>query len=131
WIRGDLSWRRNGTATYVDGNKVYAFGHPNLTAGPTSVPMSAGYVISLLPNLQNSFKLAVPLDVVGSFQQDRSTGIAGTLGATSKMIPVNLTLHSSLNTVQKYKFQVASDRFLTPPPTHFIVLNAITARQRE
>src|SRR5579883_2625214 len=76
-IRGDISWSANGTVTYVDGNRVYAFGHPNLTAGPTDVPMSAGYVISLLPNLQNSFKLAVPLDVVGAFQQDRSTGIAG------------------------------------------------------
>jgi hypothetical protein len=129
-IRGDLSWSANGTVTHVDGNKVYAFGHPNLTAGPTSVPMSAGYVISLLPNLQNSFKLAVPLDVVGSFQQDRSTGIAGTIGATSKMIPVNLTLHSSLNTINKYKFEVAADRFLTPPLMNFIVFNAITASER-
>src|SRR5215471_19046984 len=90
-IRGDISWSANGTVTYVDGNRVYAFGHPNLTAGPTDVPMSAGYVISLLPNLQNSFKLAVPLDVVGSFQQDRSTGIAGTVGVKSKMIPVTVT----------------------------------------
>ena len=129
-IRGDLSWSANGTVTYVDGDKVYAFGHPNLTAGPTDVPMSAGYVISLLPNLQNSFKLAVPLDVVGSFQQDRSTGIAGTLGSSSKMIPVNLTLHSSLNTVNKYKFEVAADRFLTPPLMNFIVFNAITASER-
>ncbi|PYS43358.1 MAG: hypothetical protein DMG14_01170 [Acidobacteria bacterium] len=129
-IRGDISWSANGTATYVDGDKVYAFGHPNLMAGPTDVPMSAGYVISLLPNLQNSFKLAVPLDVVGSFQQDRSTGIAGTVGATSKMIPVNLTLHSSLNTVNNYKFEVAADRFLTPPLMNFIVFNAITASER-
>jgi hypothetical protein len=129
-IRGDLSWSANGTVTYVDSNKVYAFGHPNLTAGPTDVPMSAGYVISLLPNLQNSFKLAVPLDVVGAFQQDRSTGIAGTLGATSKMIPVSMTLHSSLNTVNKYKFEVAADRFLTPPLMNFIVFNAITASER-
>jgi hypothetical protein len=129
-IRGDMSWSANGTVTYVDGNKVYAFGHPNLTAGPTDVPMSAGYVISLLPNLQNSFKLAVPLDVVGAFQQDRSTGIAGSLGATSHMIPVNLTLHSSLNTVTKYKFDVASDRFLMPPLMNFVVFNAITSSER-
>ena len=129
-IRGDISYSANGTVTYVDGNKVYAFGHPNLTAGPTDVPMSAGYVISLLPNLQNSFKLAVPLDVVGAFQQDRSTGIAGTIGVTSKMIPVTLTVHSSLNTVQKYKFEVAADRFLTPPLMNFIVFNSITASER-
>jgi len=129
-IRGDISWSANGTVTYVDGNRVYAFGHPNLTAGPTDVPMSAGYVISLLPNLQNSFKMAVPLDVVGSFQQDRSTGIAGTVGATSKMIPVTVTMNSSLNTVNKYKFEVAADRFLTPPLLNFIVFNTITASER-
>src|SRR6516225_8763787 len=129
-IRGDLSWSANGTVTYVDGNRVYAFGHPNLTAGPTDVPMSAGYVLSVLPNVQNSFKLAVPLDVVGSFQQDRSTGIAGTLGSTSKMIPVNLSVNSSLNTVNKYKFEVAADRFLTPPLLNFIVFNTITASER-
>ncbi len=120
----------NGTVTYVDGNRVYAFGHPNLTAGPTDVPMSAGYVISLLPNVQNSFKLAVPLDVVGAFQQDRSTGIAGTLGATSKMIPVSVTLTTSMNTVNKYNFELAADRFLTPPLMNFVVFNAITASER-
>jgi hypothetical protein len=129
-IRGDISWSANGTVTYVDGDRVYAFGHPNLTAGPTDVPMSAGYVISLLPNVQNSFKLAVPLDVVGSFQQDRSTGIAGTLGSKSKMIPVNVTVNSSLNTVNKYKFEVAADRFLTPPLLNFVVFNTITASER-
>ncbi len=129
-IRGDLSWSANGTVTHVEGNKIYAFGHPNLTAGPTDVPMSAGYVISLLPNIQNSFKLAVPLDVVGSFQQDRSTGIAGTIGAKSKMIPVTLSMKSSLNSTNKYKFEVASDRFLTPPLMNFIVFNAITASER-
>src|SRR5262249_50663637 len=129
-IRGDISWSANGTVTYVDGNKVYAFGHPNLTVGPTDVPMSAGYVISLLPNLQNSFKLAVPLDVVGAFEQDRSTGIAGTIGSASKMIPVNVTVNSSLNTVNKYRFEVADDRFLTPPLMNFIVFNAITASER-
>lgn len=129
-IRGDLSWSANGTVTYVEGNKVYAFGHPNLGAGPTDVPMSAGYVISLLPNVQNSFKLAVPLDVVGAFQQDRSTGIAGTLGDKSKMIPVDITLTSSQKTVNKYHFEVAEDRFLTPALMNFTVLNAITATER-
>jgi len=129
-IRGDLSWSANGTVTYVDGNRIYAFGHPNLTAGPTDLPMSAGYVISLLPNVQNSFKLAVPLNVIGAFQQDRATGIAGAMGATAKMIPVNVSVKSSLNTTNQYKFEVASDRFLTAPLMNFVVFNAITASER-
>ena len=129
-IRGDLSWSANGTVTHVDGNKIYAFGHPNLLAGPTDVPMSAGYVISLLPNVQNSFKLAVPLDVVGAFRQDRSTGIGGLLGERSKMIPVDVKLTTSMKTVNQYSFEVADDRFLTPALMNFAVFNSITASER-
>jgi SpoIVB peptidase S55 len=129
-IRGDLSWSANGTVTWVDGNKVYAFGHPNLAAGPTDVPMSAGYVISLLPNVQNSFKLAVPLAVVGAFRQDRSTGIGGLIGERSKMIPVNVKLTTGINTTNQYSFEVAEDRFLTPALMNFVVFNSITASER-
>src|SRR5437763_7934759 len=46
------------------------------------------------------------------------------------MIPVTMTDNSSLNTIQKYKFEVAADRFLTPPLMNFIVFNAITASER-
>jgi hypothetical protein len=99
-------------------------------AGTTNLPMSAGYVISLLPNLQNSFKLAVPMGVIGAFQQDRSTGVAGTVGQQAKMIPVNLTLKSSMNTFNRYNFEIANDRFLTPLLTNFSVFNAITASER-
>ena len=70
------------------------------------------------------------LNLVGAFQQDRATGIAGTLGATSKMIPVNVSVKSSLNATNRYKFEVASDRFLTAPLMNFIVFNAITASER-
>ena len=129
-IRGDLSWSANGTVTWVDGNKVYAFGHPNLAAGPTDVPMSAGYVISLLPNVQNSFKLAVPLAVVGAFRQDRSTGIGGLIGEQSKMIPVDVKLTTGINTTNQYSFEVADDRFLTPALMNFVVFNSITASER-
>jgi hypothetical protein len=129
-IRGDFSYTANGTVTYVDGDKVYAFGHPNLGAGSTDLPMSQGYVITLLPNMQNSFKLAVPLDVVGAFKQDRNTGIAGRIGDTSKMIPVTLTLKSSTNATNKYNFEIANDRFLTPLLMNFTIFNSITASER-
>jgi hypothetical protein len=129
-IRGDFSVSANGTVTYVDGDKVYAFGHPNLGMGSTDVPMTSAYVISLLPNVQNSFKLAVPLDVVGSFKQDRNTGIAGKLGENAKMIPVNMSLKSNTNAVNQYKFEVTNDRFLTPLLMNFTIFNSITASER-
>jgi hypothetical protein len=129
-IRGDVNISANGTVTHVDGDRVYAFGHPNLSAGPTDLPMSAGYVISLLPNIQNSFKLAVPMNVVGAFDQDRSTGIAGTLGQVPQMIPMTVKLRSSLNTFNEYSFEIANDRFLTPLLMNFTLFNSIVASER-
>ena len=83
-----------------------------------------------MPNVQNSFKLAVPLQVVGAFKQDRNTGIAGRIGDQSKMIPVTLTINSSTNAVNKYNFEVANDKFLTPLLMNFSIFNSITASER-
>jgi len=129
-VRGDMNISANGTVTYVDGNKVYAFGHPFLSAGPISVPMSSAYVISLLPKLDTSIKLAFPVDVVGAFQQDRSTGIFGTMGDKPDMIPVSLDVRSSTNATNHYNVQVANDRYLTPILMNYAVVNAITASER-
>jgi hypothetical protein len=129
-VRGDMNISANGTVTYVDGNKVYAFGHPFLSAGPISVPMSSAYVISLLPKLDTSIKLAFPVDVVGAFQQDRSTGILGTMGDKPNMIPVVLDVRSSTNATNHYNVEVANDRYLTPILMNYAVVNAITASER-
>ncbi len=47
---------------------------------------------TLLPSLFVSAKLAAIGDVIGTIQQDRATGIAGTLGAGPDLVPVTLTL---------------------------------------
>jgi len=129
-VRGDMSVSANGTVTYVDGNKVYAFGHPFLSAGPVSVPMSNAYVISLLPKLDTSMKLAFPIGIVGAFQQDRATGILGTMGEAPNMIPISLNVKSSNNALNHYHVEVANDRSLTPILMNYAVVNAITASER-
>ena len=129
-VRGDMNISANGTVTYVDGNKVYAFGHPFLSAGPISVPMSSAYVISVLPKLDTSIKLAFPVSVVGAFQQDRSTGIFGTMGDKPNMIPVSLDVRSSNNATNHYDVEVANDRYLSPILMNYAVVNAITASER-
>jgi len=129
-VRGDMNISANGTVTFVDGNKVYAFGHPFLSAGPISVPMSHAYVISILPKLDTSMKIAFPVNVVGAFQQDRATGIMGTMGEQPNMIPVSLNVKSSTNALNHYQVEVANDRFLTPILMNYAVINAITASER-
>ena len=79
-VTGDLELGATGTVTHVDGDRVYAFGHPFYNLGPTEFPMTRAYVYVVLPSLLSSMKIASLGDVIGTFQQDRATAIAGTLG---------------------------------------------------
>ena len=50
-MNGDLEVGATGTVTEVDGNRVYAFGHPFFGLGPTQFPMTRAHVIAVLPSL--------------------------------------------------------------------------------
>ena len=43
-VGGDLSLGATGTVTTVDGDRVYAFGHPFYNLGPTTFPMTRAWV---------------------------------------------------------------------------------------
>lgn len=128
--RGDYSMAASGTVTWRDGNKIYAFGHPFLSLGTADLPMSESHVVTVIPNLNNSFKLAVPDAMVGSMTQDRATGVFGTLGQTPKMIPVRVNLETSRNQQETLNFEVAKDDFLTPLLLNIAVYNSLTANER-
>ena len=65
--RGDISISAAGTVTMRKGDKIYAFGHPYFSLGSTNLPMNESHVITVVPSLNNSFKMAVPDALVGSF----------------------------------------------------------------
>lgn len=130
-VRGDFDISANGTVTHVDGDKVYAFGHPFLSVGPLDLPMSSAYIVSALAKLDVSSKVAVPVDVVGAFRQDRATGIFGSMGERPGMIPLEVTVKSGSTGPADYKFEVVKDRYLTPLLMNLTLINAITASERE
>jgi hypothetical protein len=128
-VSGDLDISANGTVTHVDGDKVYAFGHPFLSAGPLDLPMTSAYVISSLAKLDSSSKVAVPVDVVGAFRQDRATGILGSMAEKSSTIPLTINVKAGTVTTP-YKLEVVNDRYLTPLLTALSIMTAITATER-
>jgi hypothetical protein len=128
--RGDYSLAAAGTVTYRDGEKVYAFGHPFLSLGTSDLPMSESHVVTVIPNLNNSFKLAVPDAMVGSMTQDRATGVFGRLGQAPKMIPVQINLETSRGQMQTLNFEVAKDDFLTPLLLNITIYNSLVANER-
>ena len=129
-VRGDSSMAASGTVTMRDGDKIYAFGHPFLSLGISDLPMSESSVVTVIPNMNNSFVIAVPNEMVGTMTQDRATGVFGKLGQSPKMIPVRLNLETSRNNRETYNFEVAKDDFLTPVLLNMTVYNAIVANER-
>lgn len=128
--RGDYSLAAAGTVTYRDGDKIYAFGHPFMSLGVSDLPMSESHVVTVIPNLNNSFKMAVPDAMVGSMVQDRATGVFGKLGQAPKMIPVELNLETSLGKKRTLNFEVARDEFLTPLLLNITIYNSLVANER-
>ena len=128
--RGDYSLAAAGTVTLRDGDKVYAFGHPFLSLGSSDLPMSESHVVAVVPNINNSFKLAVPDSMVGSMTQDRATGVFGNLGRAPVMIPVILNINTSRGGTETLNFEVARDEFLTPLLLNITIFNSITAQER-
>jgi hypothetical protein len=130
-VRGDFTIDASGTVTHRDGNQIYAFGHPWFSSGKASWPMAESSVVTVVPNLNNSFKLAAGGNLVGAISQDRSTGVFGELGEKARMIPVRLTVHTSRNKTEAYNFEVISDSLLTPLLTKITIYTAITATERQ
>lgn len=129
-VRGDYSIAASGTVTFRDGDRIYAFGHPFLSLGAADMPMTETSVVTVIANVNNSFKLSVPGQMMGSISQDRAAGVFGSLGRAPKMIPVRINLHTSRDRTETYSYEVANDSFLTPLLLNITVFNTITSSER-
>ena len=118
-VSGDLQLGGTGTVTHIDGDRVYAFGHPMYNLGPTEFPMTRAYVYTVLPSLFSSMKLSTTGEVIGTFLQDRATAIAGRLGPGPRMIPVTITLESRPRRRRgRSTSSVVNDQLFTPLMTY-------------
>jgi hypothetical protein len=129
-LTGDFELGATGTVTHVDGDKVYAFGHPLYNLGPTQFPMTRAVVQVVLPSLMSSSKLASFGEVIGTVQQDRATAIAGRLGPAPSLIPVTITLNSDRAPSRTFNFGVVRDFTFTPLLTYLSVANVLVSYER-
>lgn len=129
-MTGDMSIGADGTVTWIDGDKVYAFGHRFLEVGPTALPFARSEVMTLLPNLSASFKISAPKELMGTIYQDRNTAVAGELGKRPEMVPVSVSLASSGRKTDRYDMQMVNDRFLSPFLVQMAVFSIIDSTER-
>jgi hypothetical protein len=114
-VRGDLNLSADCTVTYRQGNNLYACGHRLLDVGPIQIPFAPAHVLVTVPSLSSSFKLDASGDVMGTIRQDRFDAVYGVVGEkTPPMIPVTVSIQSTLNAQENYKFEVIQESFLSP-----------------
>jgi hypothetical protein len=129
-LSGDLNMNADGTVTYVDGNRIYAFGHRFLDAGSVELPFARSDVIAVIPALTSSFKISAPRAWVGTILGDRSTALTGEIGRPAHTVPLSVSVHSELTGSHDYRFQVVNSRMLTPLITQTALFSVIDATER-
>lgn len=130
-VRGDLEMGATGTVTHVDGDRVYAFGHPFLGLGPTNFAMTQAFVYTVLPSLDSSMKIAGMGPVIGTMTQDRATAVGGRLGAGPRELEMTVSLASGTEPERRFKFSVLRDETLTPLFAYVALFNALVGYERQ
>jgi hypothetical protein len=123
-VRGDMDIEATCTVTYVDPQKLLACGHPLLQFGSVDLPMNKAEVLATLPSPLNAFKIVNTTEAVGTFVQDRHTGIMGVFDRQPEMIPVTLSIHSG-GGVKQFHYEVLNNPKLTPVALMVTVFNAL------
>lgn len=129
-VGGDMSAAALGTVTYRDGNKVLAFGHPLYNLGPVDYAMAKAKILAIVPSLESSFKLATTGVMVGSFSQDRTSGVFGETGKMSHLIPLNLRFLKPEGGWKEFKLELANDKILSPLLLNVTLSSILSSEQR-
>ena len=131
-IRGDLSMAGTGTVTLVDDGRVHALGHPFYNLGPARLPMTRAYIHTVLPSQATSSKIAAVGEILGTIDQDRSTGISGSLGPGPRLVPIHVSLNApDRDRLDTFDFEVVADELFTPLLAFNAMLNTLFTHSRE
>ena len=115
FVKGDADISGSGTITYVDGNKVLAFGHAMYGMGKTNMPVSVGRISLLVPSMLASSKNGSPIRTIGTLTQDTQFGVLTDLTKQPEFIPMKVRVKSlENNQVKEYNFEIAKSRIFSP-----------------
>lgn len=125
-VNGDMTMGAIGTVTYVDGDRIVAFGHPFLKKGSMNYFMHNAYIFTIVNNMSSSFKLGSIGAEIGKISQDRSAGIAGRYNYLAPGIPVIIKVQDTDTDISKLKrVKMVEDNELTPVLAATAVYNTV------
>jgi len=129
-IRGDMSAAGTGTVSYVDGNRVLAFGHPMFQAGEIYAPVASAEVSTVVASAQFPYVLAMPRRDLGSLVQDRQSTIMADTKLKSPMIPVDIyvkakTADGKDTETSEFHVEILDDKMMTAGLAGAAAMNAV------
>jgi hypothetical protein len=114
-IRGDISAQGLGTVTYVEGDKLVAFGHPMSQGGISAFPTAIGKVHWILASQMRSFKLGEPVRPLGTMVNDLQASIVIDTKVTATTFPVTVDVEGVEGAPKKsWSMEIAHDKFMSP-----------------
>ncbi|MDE2740331.1 MAG: hypothetical protein OXI58_01975 [Gemmatimonadota bacterium] len=88
-LLGELTLGSVGTVSYVDGNRIYGFGHPMNSSGPVELPIIEAKVLGEISNLSLPFKFTTLNPTVrGTLTEDRLPAVRGVLDQEPDLVPI-------------------------------------------
>ena len=89
FLLGELTIGGFGTISFVDGDRVYGFGHSMFDAGPVAFPIIEAVVLGEISNLQAPYKFAALNPTVrGTLTEDRIPAVRGILSEGPNLAPI-------------------------------------------
>lgn len=122
---GDATIAATGTVTRVEGDRVWAFGHPFLGEGEIEVPMARAEVVWTLASWASSSKISSVGEVVGAVYQDRLPAIRGKLGARAATASLALRIDWDPSAPHRSDYEIIRHRQWTPVLVESLVASAI------
>ena len=120
---GEVTLAGLGTISYVDGNRIYGFGHPMFGVGAVELPIIEAVVLGPISNLSAPFKFATLNPTVrGTLTEDRLPAVRGVLGEGPELIPVKSIYTFSSGYVLELTHRLAT---LDPYTTADLVAEAL------
>ncbi len=127
-MQGDMNLGALGTVTWTDDSgKLLAFGHAFMQRGSSNFFMNKVWVLGVVPNLQSSYKVGNLGEPIGSFTQDRASGIGGAIGKQPGSIPMFVTVNdSSRGRANSMRVRLVEDERLVPAIVDAAVINTVS-----
>jgi hypothetical protein len=118
---GDVALGGIGTVTYVDGDSIWAFGHPLESVGRRSLFLEDAYVYGVIssPSIggaQSTYKFAAPGHDIGTLTGDGAFSVTGITGALPPHFPLTVTAtDEDRQTTQTLRVELADERQIGNP----------------